>query len=72
MKKIRFIDSRYNTKFEVPDGGAIIIKSNNHKKVYYCRYIDDYHFQISCQVFHICQFAELMEKNGTTYEPANK
>ena len=71
MKAIRFIDSAYNTKFEIPDGGAILIKTDRHKKVYRCHYLDAYHFQISNSIFHICQFAEIMERNGTTYEPAD-
>ena len=72
MKNIRFIDSKYNTLFEIKDGGEIIIKSNHHKKIYRCHYLDAYHFQISNSIFHICQFAEIMERNGTTYAPVNK
>ena len=72
MKKIRFIDSMYNTLFEISDGDEIIIKTDKHKKVYRCHYLDDYHFQISGCVFHICQFAERMERNGTTYEPVER
>ena len=72
MKKIRFIDSMYNTLFEISDGGEILIKTDKHKKVYCCHHIDDYHFKISNSVFHICEFAEIMERNGTIYEPANK
>ena len=31
---------------------------------YTCRYIDDYHVEVGSQLYHICQFAELMEQNG--------
>ena len=37
-----------------------------------CRYIDEYHVEIGKgwdNLYHICQFAEIMEKNGATYEP---
>ena len=31
------------------------------------RFIDEYHTQVGYTVFHICQFAEIMERNGATY-----
>ena len=34
-----------------------------------CTYIDDYHTKIGYNVFHICEFAELMERGGSTYRP---
>ena len=34
-----------------------------------CRFIDEYHTEIGNDLYHICQFAELMERNGHTYEP---
>ena len=34
-----------------------------------CTYIDDYHTKIGYDVFHICEFAELMERGGNTYRP---
>ena len=37
-----------------------------------CRYIDDYHTKIGLNIYHICEFAELCEKNGHTVEPAEK
>lgn len=72
MNRIRFIDSKYRTLFKINDGDKIKIKSDNGEKVYICRYIDDYHFKIfgNGRVFHICEFAEQMKRNGTTYEPA--
>ena len=35
-----------------------------------CTFIDEYHTQIGYNVFHICQFAEIMERNGASYMPA--
>lgn len=37
-----------------------------------CRYIDDYHLEVGTNLYHICEFAELCEKNGHTVEPATK
>ena len=70
-KYIRFIDSNYKTLFHVPDGGEIKVHSSwdNNDRVLGCKYIDEYHVDISGNCYHICQFAELMERNGNTYEP---
>lgn len=69
-KEIRFIDSNYNELFRIPDGGKIKITTKDgavtDRK---CKYIDSHHAQIGYEIFHICQFAELMEKAGNTYEP---
>lgn len=62
---IRFIDSRYNEKFRVNDGDKILIHTRNGTTLEReCKYIDDYHTQIGSDVFHICEFAELCERNG--------
>lgn len=69
-KGIRFIDSAYNELFRIPDGGKIIIKnSRGYEAIRYCRYIDDYHVLVGPNFFHIAEFAERMESNGSTYEP---
>lgn len=67
---IRFIDSNYNEKFRIADGGKIsITKSSGEKKEKFCRYIDDYHLEVGTNLYHICEFAELCEKNGVIVEP---
>ncbi len=69
-KEIRFIDSRYNKLFTLPDGGNIVVTEFDGKKLTRpCRYLDDTHFEGGGNVFHICQFAEIMEKNSASYEP---
>ena len=69
-KDIRFIDSHYKDLFRLPDGGSIrITYADGESAVRKCSYIDEYHTQIGNSVFHICQFAELMERNGSTYQP---
>ena len=34
-----------------------------------CRYIDEYHTEVGSSLYHICEFAERMERNRHTYEP---
>lgn len=69
-KNIRFIDSSYNTLFFVPDGGNIVLTYSDGEKVTRpCTFIDEYHTQVGHNIFHICQFAEIMERNGTAYAP---
>lgn len=71
-KKIRFIDSRYNTLFEVEDGEEVelIFKDDIRtvRTVRKCRYIDETHFYFGDNCYHIRQFAEIMEGNGTKYQ----
>ena len=70
QKGIRFIDSHYNNRFRLPDGGKITITMpNGNKVIESCRYIDEYHVEVGRSLFHICEFAERMEQNGNTVEP---
>lgn len=71
---IRFIDPHYKEKFRIPDGGRIvIITAWGEKFEHTCRYIDETHLELSSgrggDIYHICQFAERMEKNEATCEP---
>ena len=67
---IRFIDSHYTVLFRIPDGGKIVVTDQAGKKnEQICRFIDEYHTEIGGHLYHICQFAEIMERNGSTYEP---
>ena len=46
-KQIRFIDSHYNLKFYIPDGGKIRITfRDGHTADRVCKYIDDYHLYV--------------------------
>ena len=70
QREIRFIDSRYNELFRIKDGESITVKfSDGSMSDRKCTYIDDYHTKIGYDVFHICEFAELMERGGSTYRP---
>lgn len=68
---IRFIDSRYRLLFKIGDGDSIrITDDDGYSEERVCRYIDDYHTEIGINLYHICEFAERMEKCGRKYEPA--
>lgn len=71
-KDIRFIDSHYKDLFRIPDGGCVQIHYPDETVIKPCTFIDEYHTRVGYNVFHICQFAEIMERNGATYmvEPA--
>lgn len=50
----------------IPDGGTIQVHySDDSVVIKPCKFIDEYHTQIGNNVFHICQFAELLERNGS-------
>ena len=66
---IRFIDSHYNEQFRIPDGGVIEVDYPNRHFSARCEYLDDYHTRISGEVYHICQFAEILERGGGTCRP---
>jgi hypothetical protein len=69
-KPIRFIGSDGNTLFTIPDGGYInIIRHDGEIMTRRCRFSDECHTHIGSDVYHIRQFAELMERVGSTYEP---
>ena len=69
---IRFIDPHYKELFRIPDGGRIRIRrpdGSTSERV--CRFIDEYHTEIGNSLYHICEFAEHMKKQGNTVEPAD-
>lgn len=70
QQDIRFIDSHYKELFHLPDGEQIsVITPAGEATDYVCRYIDAAHFELSNRLFHICEFAEKMERLGNTYHP---
>lgn len=69
---IRFITPEYKELFRLKDGGNIkITYSDGEVATKRCRYIDEYHAEIGSNLYHICEFAELMQKNGNKVEPAD-
>lgn len=72
-KGIRFIDSSYNEKFRIADGGKVNVTMPDGSSVERtCRYIDDYHLEVGNNLYHICEFAERMEQNGNKVKPVNQ
>ncbi len=67
---IRFIDPHYHEKFRIADGEKIrITYPDGEQMERVCRYIDDYHVEVGDYAFHICEFAERMEQNGSSVVP---
>ena len=67
---IRFITPNYQEKFRITDGEKISITlSDGEQFDRTCRYVDDYHLEVGDLVFHICEFAERMERNKSTVIP---
>ena len=70
QRVIRFIDSDYHTLFTIKDGESIVItRFDGEKLILPCTYIDDCHTRIGSSVCHICEFAEMQERNGNLYVP---
>ena len=70
-RMIRFIDSDYHTLFTIKDGESIVItRFDGEKLILPCTYIDDCHTRIGGSVCHICEFAEMQERNGNLYVPS--
>ena len=69
---VRLINSHYNDLYRVPDGGVIQIDfSDGSSFTARVKRRDDHHFDLGGlgDVYHICQFAEAMERNGATAYP---
>ena len=68
-KSIRFIDSQYHDLFRIPDGGMIQVTYPDRSFAAKCEYVDDYHLKVANELFHICQFAEILERGGGSCQP---
>lgn len=67
---IRFITPNYNEKFRIPDGDMIRVQhSDGTRWDFVCRYIDEAHLEVGNNLYHICQLAELMQRQGSTIIP---
>jgi len=79
IKLIQFIDSQYRELFKIPDGGKIKItyppEDGREPVIRECKHLGSHHFETKGSggdCYHICQFAEIMEKLGAKYEPVNQ
>ena len=72
-KGIRFITPNYEEKFRIADGDMVQIRCQDGRALArVCRYIDDCHVEVGTgwdNLYHICQFAEMMERNGNSVIP---
>lgn len=69
-KFIRFITPRYEDVFSIPDGEQVLLcYTDGTKEAFVCKYLDEYHFMLGWRAYHICEFAERMQSNGTTVLP---
>lgn len=69
-KEIRFIYPDYQEKFRIPDGGQILVSyPSGERKAFVCKYIDDYHLLVGRNVFHICEYAECLQRLGAHVYP---
>lgn len=67
---ICFIDSGEKELFRLSDGEQITItNADGQKRDFPCRYIDEAHLEMGDNLYHICEFAERMERSGSTYQP---
>ena len=70
---IRFMASSGRKLFRIPDGDHIRIQRSDGSHVdRSCRYIDECHVEIGGgwnNLYHVFQFAEVMERNGSTVIP---
>ena len=66
------INSHYDDLYRIPDGGVIQVDYPDGRSfTARVKHLDDYHFDMGGlgNVFHICQFAEVMERNHANFYP---
>ena len=71
-KDIRLINSHYDDLYRIPDGGVIQVDYPDGRSfTARVEHLDDYHFDMGGlgNVFHICQFAEVVERNHADFYP---
>ena len=56
-------------EFRLPNGGKIEVEYPDRTFSAKCEYIDDYHTYVGSEVYHICQFAEVLERGGGVCRP---
>lgn len=67
---IRFVDSAYHEVMTIPDGSNIVLTHfDGTVSILPCTYIDDAHAKIGNTVYHMLEFAGIMERAGSIYAP---
>ena len=69
-RHIRFVDSAYHEVMTVPDGSNIVLtRFDGTVSILPCTYIDDAHARIGNSVYHMLEFAGIMERAGSICVP---
>lgn len=69
-KGIRFITPDYKDVFRISDGDRIRMTLPSGEKLEQtCRYIDETHLEVGNNLYHICEFAERMQRDGVQTIP---
>ena len=72
-KGIRFVDPHYKELFRIPDGGKIVItEPGGEQRERTCRFVEEYHTEVGNNLYHICEFAEVMQRCGNSYGPVQE
>jgi len=67
---IRFITPNYKEKFRIADGDSIRMTSpSGETQDKPCRFVDETHLEVGNNLYHICEFAELAQRNGVQLIP---
>lgn len=67
---IRFITPNYREKFRIVDGDSIRMTfPSGETQDRVCRYVDETHLEVGNNLYHICEFAELAQRNGVRLIP---
>lgn len=70
---IRFVNLDYDEIFRIPDGDKIkIVHPRNFIEYKVCRYIDETHLAVGKNLYHIYEFAEIMNRLNATVEPVKE
>lgn len=67
---IRFVTPNYRGKFRIADGDSIRMtfpSGETQNRV--CRYVDETHLEVGNNLYHICEFAERMQRSGILVIP---
>lgn len=67
---IRFITPNYREKFRIVDGDSIRMTfPSGETQDRVCRYVDETHLEVGNNLYHICEFAERMQRSGILVVP---
>lgn len=69
-QRIRFVDSAYHEVMTIPDRSNIVLtRFDGTVSILPCTYIDDAHARIGNSVYHMLEFAGIMERAGSICVP---